>query len=328
MAIGFGFKKTLEQITIKEETVSMNKIERVRAALAGREVDRVPASFWFHFPAEKAHGQASVQAHLDYYRKAGIDYLKVMNEHPYRVEESIHSPSDWQKLRPAPRSARFYQEQLDELKQIIDALGGECLVISTIFGPFASGNHASGSRMVEHLKEAPAAVSQGLATIAESLAEFAQDCIDIGAAGIYYSAQGGEEDRFSEEEFLTWLKPHDLTILNAVRSRGEMNLLHICGDRIRLSLYADYPAHAVNWAATKRNLSVHQGRELFRRTVVGGMNDRGILVDGSPEAIRTAVRDVIASVGKQGFILGADCTLPTDIAIQNIRTAVEATILV
>lgn len=29
----------------------MNKIERVRAALRGEPVDRIPASFWFHFPA-------------------------------------------------------------------------------------------------------------------------------------------------------------------------------------------------------------------------------------------------------------------------------------
>ena len=35
----------------------MNKVERVRAALAGEKVDRVPASFWFHFTP----GQASRQ---------------------------------------------------------------------------------------------------------------------------------------------------------------------------------------------------------------------------------------------------------------------------
>ena len=45
----------------------MNKVERVRAALAGAEVDRVPASFWYHFPRPQAQGTASVKAHLDYY---------------------------------------------------------------------------------------------------------------------------------------------------------------------------------------------------------------------------------------------------------------------
>ena len=303
----------------------MNKIERVRAALAGAEVDRVPASFWFHFTPDKAHGEASVKAHLDYYRESGVDYLKVMNEHPYQAGVTIKTPADWRRVRPAPLSARFYQDQLDEVKRIVDELGGECLVITTLFNPFASGNDTSDQRVTEHLKSDPASVSQGLAAIADSLAEFAVACVEAGASGIYYSAQGGEEDRFTEEEFLRYVKPHDLTVLNAVKERGEFHLLHICKDRIRLQSYADYPAHAVNWAATKHNLSLKEGRDLFKRTVVGGMDDRGIVVDGSPAAIRAAVRAVIADFGTQGLILGADCTFPTDIPVSNIRVAVEAT---
>jgi uroporphyrinogen decarboxylase len=175
------------------------------------------------------------------------------------------------------------------------------------------------------MKADPKAVNQGLSAIADSLAEFAVACVEAGASGIYYSAQAGEKDRFSEEAFLRYIKPHDLTVLNAVKDAGEFHLLHICGDRIRLPLYSDYPGHAVNWAATKRNLNLKEGRELFQRTVVGGMDDRGILVHGSPDEIRAEVQQVIADVGTTGFILGADCTFPTDIAVSNIRVAVEAT---
>ena len=303
----------------------MNKIERVRAALAGAQVDRVPASFWFHFTPDKAHGEASVRAHLDYYRESGVDYLKVMNEHPYQANVSIQTPSDWKQVRPAPLSARFYQEQLDEIKRIVDELQDECLVITTLFNPFSSGNDTSGHLVTEHLKEDPESVGQGLAAIADSLAEFALACVDAGASGIYYSAQGGEEGRFTEEEFLRYIKPHDLTVLNRAKDRGEFHLLHICGNRIRLPLYADYPSHAVNWAVTKDNLDLKNGHELFQRTVVGGMDDRGIVVDGSPDAIRAAVREVIADFGTRGLILGADCTFPTDIPVANIRIAVEAT---
>ncbi|MCL5996344.1 MAG: hypothetical protein M1546_09845 [Chloroflexi bacterium] len=80
----------------------MNKLERVRAALAGAEVDRVPASFWFHYTSDKAHGAASVKAHLDYYRASNIDFLKVMNEHPYQANVTIKTPADWRAVRPAP----------------------------------------------------------------------------------------------------------------------------------------------------------------------------------------------------------------------------------
>lgn len=303
----------------------MNKVERVRAALAGAEVDRVPASFWFHFPRDKAHGEASVKAHLDYYRESGVDFLKVMNEHPYRANVPIEAPGDWRAVRPAPLSARFYQDQLDEIRMIVDELQGECLVVTTLFCPFASGNHASGNLVSEHLRVDPEAVSEGLGAIATSLAEFAVACVEAGASGIYYAALGGEEERFTEEEFLRHIKPHDLTVLNAVKGHGEFHLLHICKDRIRLPLYAHYPSHTVNWAATKHNLDLPHGRDLFKRTVVGGLGDRGVVVDGSPDDIRAEVRQVIQDFGTRGLIVGADCTVPTDIPVGNIRTAVEAT---
>ena len=305
----------------------MNRIERVRAALAGNEVDRVPASFWYHFTADKAHGEASVRAHIDFYRESGIDFLKVMNEHPYRTDVSIRTPGDWRRLRPAPLSAPFYREQLDELKRILDAVAGECLVITTLFGPFASGNHASGDLVTAHVRADPEPVSQGLAAIGDSLAEFALACVAAGAAGIYYSAQGGEADRFTKDEFVRTIKPHDLTVLDAVKDQGEFHLLHICRDRVRLHLYADYPSHAVNWAATKNNPGLQEGRELFQRTVVGGMDDRGVMANGTPGDIRAAVRQVIATFGTRGLIVGADCTLPTDVPIESIRAAVEATTL-
>jgi uroporphyrinogen decarboxylase len=304
---------------------NMNKVERVRAALNGAEVDRVPASFWLHFPKGKRHGVAALQSHMDYYRATSVDFLKVMNEHPYEGNVDLNVPSDWRALRPAPISSLFFQQQLDEVKLIVDAIGNDCLVITTIFGPFSGGNHASNNKVTEHLKADPSSVSAGLATIAESLTEFAQACIDAGAAGIYYSAQGGEDDRFTEQEFTQYIKPHDLTVLHALDGLGEFNLLHICGDRIRLPLYADYPSHAVNWAANKANLNLKQGYSLFKRTIVGGLHDRGVIVNGSRDEIQATVHQVISDFGTRSFMLGADCTVPTEINLDNVRAAVEAT---
>ncbi len=94
---------------------------------------------------------------------------------------------------------------------------------------------------------------------------------------------------------------------------------------MRLPLYADYPSHAVNWAATKHNPNLMQGYSLFKRTVVGGLGDRGLIVDGSPEQIRQAVRHIIEDFGTRSLMIGADCTVPTDIDLSHIRAAVEAT---
>jgi uroporphyrinogen decarboxylase len=306
----------------------MDKIDLVRAALRGIDVERVPASFWFHFTPEKSSGDASVRAHLDYFAESGIDFLKVMNEHFYQLHGvDLQTPSDWRRIRPAPLHAGFFRAQLYELDRILDELQGECLVISTVYNPFACGNQASRRRLTEHLKADPKSVNEGLKAIADALAEFAQACVDNGASGIYFAVQGGEKTRFTQEEFLSYIKPHDLTVLNAVVGKGEFHLLHICKEGVRLPLYADYPSHAVNWAVTKNSLSLKEGRSLFNRTVMGGLDDRGILVSGDRASIQAAVQKVILECGNKGLILGADCTLPTDIPIDNIRTAVEATAL-
>lgn len=304
----------------------MDKVSRIRTVLSGERPDRIPASFWFHFPDHQAQGQESVKAHLSFYRQANLDFLKIMNEHPYRVETEIKFPNDWRKLKPAPIKSSFFQAQLDEIKMITDELGGECLTTTTIFNPFSSGNHASGRLVTEHLKTDPDSVNIGLATIAENLAEFAAACLDAGADGIYFSAQGGEADRFEEQVFLDYIKPHDLTVLNAIDDQGELNIVHICRDNVRLHLYCNYPGDVFNWAVTKpNNISLKSGKKLFSRPILGGLDDRGVIVNGNPQEIEAAVHQIIRSAGPRNLILGADCTLPTDINIDNICAAVEAT---
>ncbi len=304
----------------------MNKIKRIRTALKGAEPDRVPVSFWFHFPPKgEVRGKDSVKSHLDYFRSSEIDFLKIMNEHPYQVGIDIKNPADWRKIKPAPLESVFFQAQLDEIKMIVDELGGACLTTTTIFNPFSSGNHASGKLVTEHLKADPESVGVGLKVIAESMAQFAVACIDAGADGIYFAAQGGEADRFEEQIFLKHIKPHDITVLDAVANKGELNITHICGDNIRLHLYSNYPGNVINWAATAgNNIPLTAGKKLFNRTILGGMNNTGIIVKGPVEVIQQQVYSIIDEFGTRNLIIGADCTLPSNINIDHIRAVVEA----
>jgi len=305
----------------------MDKVERVRRALRGEPVDRVPASFWFHFPADQRAAHAMAQAHLTYYRSADPDFLKVMNDNyydPAGVEE-IRSVSDWSKLRPAPLSSPAFQNQLAGLRELSDAIGDETFLVTTIFNPYMNGDGISEWKLAEHLKADPESVSAGLATIADSLADFARACVEAGAAGIFFAAQGGEANRRTLEEFERYIKPHDLVVLRAARDSGaSFNLLHICGEGIRLEAYADYPAHAVNWATQLNNLSLANGRRLFRRTVVGGVDQRGPIVTGSRKEIAAEVGRAIVEMGTTGLMIGAGCTVPSETPIERLVWAREA----
>ncbi len=306
---------------------AMNKIERMHTMLRGERPDRVPAGFWFHFPDSAAAGHEMVKAHVDYYHAADPDLLKVMNDNGYEAVgvDVVESPADWRKLKPAPLSSAPYQAQLAGLRELVDTLGGEVLMATTIFNPYATGNKISNNQVTEHLKADPEAVSAGLGVIAESVAEFSAACIAVGAAGIYFSAQGGDASRLTAEEHLRYIKPHDVTVLEAATAAGATcNILHICGRGIRLDHYVDYPGHTVNWAPQNDNLSLTAGRELFRRPIIGGIDERGPIVDGSREAVTAEVQAALAQMGSAGFMVGAGCTLPSDIAVEHLVWAREA----
>lgn len=315
----------------------LNKIDCIRAALQGEPVDRVPASFWVHFRPEFRNGSAMAQAHLEFYRRTDMDFLKVMNDNPYCLVgvDRIDTPVEWRKLKPTSRKSKIYQEYLDGLKEILDAVGHETLVIVTVFNPFATANDnhtgnldysdAFFSTITEHLRQDPESTAQGLAVIAQSLAEFSQECIRAGAAGIFFSANGGERERFTPDEFNRYIKPSDLDVLQAAQQAGaEFNLLHICGAGQRLESYVDYPVQAVNWAPQMNNLSLAEGRKLFMQTILGGMDQHGAIRTGPREAVEQEVSQVLKEIGRESFILGAGCAVVGEVPTEHFVWAREA----
>lgn len=315
----------------------MNKRERVKAALRGEVVDRVPGAFWMHFPPESCNGHAMARAHLDFYRSTDPDFLKVMNDNPYELVgvDRIDRPADWRRLRPATRGSRVRVEYLDGLKEILDAVGQEAPVIVTVFNPFATANDnrsgqldfsdATFDGITAHLREDPGSTCRGLNAIAESLAEFSRDCIEAGAAGIFFSANGGEHGRFSPDEFRDLIEASDRLVLEAAREAGgEFNLLHVCGAGQRLQSYADYPVHAVNWAPQMDNPTLAEGRKIFRQAIVGGMVQAGVLATGPRPMIEDEARRALAEAGARHFMLSAGCAVAGDVPAEHFVWAREA----
>jgi len=312
----------------------MNKHERFNAAIAGKPVDSIPAGFWLHFPEEDWFGERAVNAHLDYYRAVDPDILKLMNEYRYQMDEPIAGVGDWAKWKPLGVKGGYYQGELDLIANVADRMGGEAPLLATIHGVYICAHHG-GRRpeitfddphiLTKHLKENPRAVAPALDAVADTLTELALRSIDAGATAIYYSSIGGEAWRFDAETFETWIKPYELRVLNAVKARGTPIILHVCKANPRLSSYADYPADVVNWAVHSSDFDLQYGRNLFDRTILGGLDDRSAtLLSGSAEAIASEVKEVVQAAGRDGFILGADCTLPTNTSLPQLRAAIEA----
>lgn len=313
----------------------MTSRENTIAAVRGEKVEYIPSGFWLHFPETCFHGEAAVKAHLDFFRETGTDIMKIMNENVVPCSVPIQKPEDWAKIPSFDKNAPFIQDQLEITKKILDKVHDNGIVLLTVHGVVASAWHARGgtagyetgsSFLTEHLRANPKAVAQAYDRISDALAILTEEALKIGVDGIYYAALGGESYLYTDEEFEEFVKPNDLKVLNAASGRSAFNILHMCKDRLNLNRYKDYPADVVNWGIYEQNPSLAEGKKIFGdRAILGGLDDRaGVLVSGTEEEIRREVHRIIEEMGTTKFLLGADCTLPTEIEFSRIRAAVQA----
>ena len=109
---------------------------------------------------------------------------------------------------------------------------------------------------------------------------------------------------------------------------GKTVILHMCKKKLEMERYASYAPYVdvVNWGIYENNISIEEGEKIFPgKTILGGLENRsGIIVDGSLEDIREEVHRLRREMKGKKFILGADCTLGSDLPVERIRTATEA----
>jgi uroporphyrinogen decarboxylase len=182
--------------------------------------------------------------------------------------------------------------------------------------------------LAQHLREKPDAVVKGLATVTENVLTLVRGCLRAGVDGFYASTQGGESFRFSNHDFfLRYIKPTDLAVWDEIKD-CTFNILHICdyvGGYDDLTPFLDYPGHVVNCSLTlgERKLLPTEVVQMFGRPYMGGLERKGVIATGSATEIRATVRNVL-SQAPQRFILGADCTVPSDTPWENLKNAIEA----
>jgi uroporphyrinogen decarboxylase len=305
----------------------MNKREIVLSLLdKERNQEYFPAAFFLHFDDRYQRGQAAIDKHLEYFRHTHMDFVKIQYENKFPIRPEISKPADWEKMPFYKKD--FYQDPLNIVEDLLKKSKKEALVIMTLYSPFMCAGHTTGGRITEHIKERSEKVKKGMEIITASLMIFVKECIKLGIDGFYHSTQGGESFRFDDPSlFEEYIKPYDLILMEEIKQACILNILHVCdyhGGYNDLTPFFDYPGHLVN-CSLELGGSKLTGKEIskmFRRPFMGGMDRKGVIVSGSKEEIKRSVQEILNTApGK--FILGADCTLPSETKWENIRTAIS-----
>ncbi len=313
----------------------MTKRQRFYNTIEGKAADRCPAGFWIHFPQDAIHGEAAVRAHMDFMAETDTDILKVMNENIlYDGESKIRSSRDIGKFRGFSRKDKMFQDQMEIIKRICGRAGGEYPILATIHGLLASAFHETGFAgnftsmgysLALFCRERPGEMKQVFENIAETLMEFSDCSLEAGAEGIFYAALGGEKRYFTDEEYEEFVLPYEMKIYSHIKKTADFDVLHICKSGIDFNRYVKLKPMIVNWGVYTNGLSLTEGAKLFPDSIIlGGFPDRtGVLVDGSGEDIREHAGRVLEEMKGRPFIMGSDCTLPTDISRDRIRQVVR-----
>lgn len=305
----------------------MRKREAVLKLLdANSRPDFVPAAFFLHFDPAFHQGQAAVEKHLEYFRYTGMDFIKIQYERVFPHLPEIRRPEDW--ARMPKYSKEFYTPQLEAVAGLVKAAKREALVVQTLYSPFMCAAYTtSGEMLTQHIKENPEAVKKGMEIITESLMTFVRSCIELGIDGFYHSTQGGESGRFEDRQlFETCVKPYDRALMDEINRTCIFNILHVCdynGPYDDLSPYLDYPGQIVNspLEIAGKMVSPKEIASMFGRPYMGGLDRKGTLLTGTQAEVRQAALDVLRDAPER-FILGADCTVPSEVDWDNLRTAI------
>jgi uroporphyrinogen decarboxylase len=306
----------------------------VLAALRGDAVDRTPLSFWLHnYVAENsAAGLAGETLRLA--RTFDWDYLKpqsraqgfaemwglAFRSSTDRAREFTvtHAPlagaQDVARLVPVDPRGGALGDQLEALRLIRAAVGGDTPIVWTVFSPIMVMPYLLRGGREQALaicRAEPKAMDQGLAAIAETLADYARACLEAGADGLFYATNVARADGLTAAECRRFQRPHDLRVLGAVGG-APFNVLHVCGGRVHFDEFADYPVAAFSWALGAGNPSLSEGHRRTGRAVMGGLPGKPEIAAMSGEALASRARRAIDEMCGRWLLLGPDCSINPD----------------
>ncbi|HET9921816.1 MAG TPA: uroporphyrinogen decarboxylase family protein [Ktedonobacteraceae bacterium] len=327
----------------------MNKKERVDAAIKGEAVDRVPASMWGHSFEREWSPQTLADAMIENFITYDWDFMKVNPRAVYHVQDwgvkarpsgsktqapiiektPIKGPSDWKRLRPLEPDQGALGEQLHALRLINHAVGFDAYFVQTIFCPLGVAKYLAGNQaepVLQAIREDRSALHAALRTIAETFTSFAIACLDEGASGIFYASNGwASEGMLTLDQYREFGEQYDMEFLDAIKSRSKFNIIHNCGSHIYFDLLASYPVEAVSWDASQPgNPDLHEGQRRCDKAVMGGINQKETLLNGTPAQVREEVEQALEMTGGRHFLLAPGCAVAPATPAKNLEAVRKA----
>jgi uroporphyrinogen decarboxylase len=301
----------------------------------------VPIALWRHFPGADLVAQDLAERVVSFQEQYDWDFVKVTPAAGYPAEmygaelgakgnregtrnyvtRPVNHWGEWEKIGPLDSTNRVFRREHQAMELIRGALGNRVPVLQTIFSPLSIARNLRGDDLVNDLHEHPRELALALEGITLTVIRFALDSLSAGADALFFATQMASSDYVTEQEYRQFGERYDWLVLDAVRGHPDFVLLHAHGENLYFDLLTHYPVDAVNWHDRKTSPSLKQARDKFSGALVGGIDEWGVLADGTPDQIRAQVNDAMGQTNGLGLILAPGCVISTDTSVENIRAA-------
>ena len=216
--------------------MEMSKRQRIKAALAGKAVDRVPVGFWRHWPGDDQNAKSLAHVALEFQQRYDLDFIKIPVsstycvsdygvKHEYRgkligdrelLDHLVIGVEDWKRIEPLDVTKGNYRQHLQALRLIIEKRESDIPIIFTIFNPLSMASYLAGDEtLLVHLRRYPEKVEKALKALSKTCSSFVKMVIAEGADGIFLSTRWASYELMNQDEYLRFGKPGDLAVLAA-----------------------------------------------------------------------------------------------------------------
>lgn len=325
----------------------MTPRERLRAAMAGRAVDRVPRTPLFMSWAAHAVGHTYrdfylkadvlVRAQLEVTRRFGLDQVSAISD-PWREAEGFGlqldyppegvgiprrylAPEELAALHPFdPTAFPRTRDRLEAVGALAAAVRDTHSVSGWVEGPIAEYVDLRGLQdACMDLVDAPELFHQAAGPILEVAIAFARAQLAAGAD--FIGIGDAAASVLGPELYAAHVLPHERRLIAAIHEAGGRVKLHICGNITALL------PHIRGLGADVLDLdtpvSIAHARAVLGpgQCLAGNFCPTSVLLRGTPQTVRAAAEACIGegTVAGSRFVLQPGCEVPPGTPEANIR---------